>query len=258
LQLLRSGSRERRMTEAHEPYAPLGTLKAVADGLWIVDGPEIGMRALGLTIPFPTRMTVARLPDGTLWLHSPIEWTADLGRSLEALGPIRHLVAPNTLHYWFLPDWSRHYPQARTYGPAALERTARRPVRLDETLSDSPPEAWKASFDQCVVAGRLLTEVDFFHRPSRTLILTDLIENFEPKRVRPQLLRWLVRASGAAAPDGKAPIDMQLGFAGNRKAVRKAVQRMIGWAPDRIVLAHGLCYPANGTAELRRAFRWVL
>jgi hypothetical protein len=33
---------------------------------------------------------------------------------------------------------------------------------------------------------------------------------------------------------------------------------MVAWAPERIVLAHGRCYEADGTAELKRAFRWIL
>jgi hypothetical protein len=33
---------------------------------------------------------------------------------------------------------------------------------------------------------------------------------------------------------------------------------MIGWAPERIILAHGRWYPRDGVAELERAFRWVL
>ena len=113
-------------------------------------------------------------------------------------------------------------------------------------------------FSQCLVRGRLLTEVDFFHRPSRTLIITDLIENFEPDRVRQPLLRWLMRISGAADPDGQAPIDMQLSFLGRRGQVRAAAERMIAWAPERIVIAHGRCYEGDCVAELRRAFRWVL
>jgi hypothetical protein len=48
-------------------YEPVNTLKPVAPALWIVDGPVVRMAAgLGLSAPFPTRMTVVRLPDGTL------------------------------------------------------------------------------------------------------------------------------------------------------------------------------------------------
>jgi hypothetical protein len=243
---------------AYAPYAPLETLKPFAEDVWIVDGPEIGMSYLGLTVPFPTRMTVVRLPSGDLWVHSPIAWNDRLAAALADLGRVRHLIAPNTLHYWYLPDWRDRFPEARTYGAPGLARRAKRPLVLDETLGDAAPEAWEGAFEQCLARGSALTEVDFLHRASRTLILTDLIENFEPQRVHSPVLRWLMRVAGAADPDGKAPIDMQLSFLGHRREVRQAAQRMLAWAPQRIILAHGRCYEANGAAELRRAFRWIL
>jgi hypothetical protein len=64
--------------------------------------------------------------------------------------------------------------------------------------------------------------------------------------------------AGAADPDGKAPIDMRLSLLGHRAEVRKSVERMVAWAPERIILSHGRCYEANGMVELRRAFRWIL
>lgn len=244
--------------DAFIAYAPLNTPKPFAEEIWIVDGPEIGMRYLGLTLPFPTRMTIVRLPDKSLWVHSPIAWSDTLGEAVAALGSVHHLVAPNSLHYWYLPQWQARFPEARSYGAPGLAQTARRPLAPGETLSDAAPAAWAQTLDQCVVPGRLLTEVAFLHRPSRTLILTDLIENFEPERVRQWFFRWLVKVSGAADPDGKAPIDMQLSFRGHRRLVREAVERMIAWTPKRIILAHGRCYERDGVAELRRAFRWVL
>ena len=244
--------------DAYAPYTPLNTLKPFAEELWIVDGPEIGMNYLGASLPFPTRMTVVRLPTGELWLHSPIAWDDALAASLAGLGPVRHLIAPNSLHYWYLPEWRVRFPLARCYGAPDLARRAKRPLAIDETLGEEPPAAWAGAFDQCVTSGPLLTEVDFFHRATATLVLTDLIENFEPQRVRNPLLRWLVRHSGAADPDGKAPIDMQLSFLGRRKEVRRAAERMLSWKPERIILSHGRCYAADGAAELERAFRWVL
>jgi hypothetical protein len=190
---------------AYAPYAPLLTLKTFAAEVWIVDGPEISFDYLGVGLPFSTRMTVTRLPSGDLWVHSPIAWDDSLGAALDKLGPIRHLVAPNSLHYWFLPEWRDHYPDARAYGAPGLARRAKRALTLDESLGDTSPDAWEGVFDQCVSPGNLLTEVDFFHRPTRTLVLTDLIENFEPKRVRNPVLRWVMQAAGAADPDGKAP-----------------------------------------------------
>lgn len=242
---------------AYIPYAPLDTLKPFAEELWIVDGPEIGFHYFGLTLPFPTRMTVVRLPDGKLWVHSPIAWNDSLGTAIDGLGPVCYLVAPNTLHYSYLADWQVRYPRALSYLPPGL---AGKGVTLPigEVLGKEPPAAWGDAFGQCLAPGTLITEVDFFHRVSRTLILTNLIENLEPSCIRHRLLRWTMRAFGAADPDGKAPIDMQLSFIRHRPAVRAAARRMSAWAPEQIVLAHGRCYDKNAVSELRRAFRWVL
>ena len=157
-----------------------------------------------------------------------------------------------------MPPGGIAFREARTYGAPGLAEKAKARLVLDETLRETPPDAWGDAFDQCVTRGSVLTEVDFFHRASRTLIVTDLIENFEPQRVRNPLLRSLIRMAGAADPDGKAPIDMRLSFLGHRGEVRKSARRMLAWAPERIILAHGRCYETNGVAELRRAFRWIL
>ncbi|MEO9130776.1 MAG: DUF4336 domain-containing protein [Sphingomonas sp.] len=238
-------------------YDPLDTLKPVAENVWIVDGPEIGMAYLGTRMPFPTRMTIVRLPNESLWIHSPTEAAPDLFDRVAALGPVAHIIAPNTLHYWWVPEWAARFPGARVHLAPGLDRKAKRPLPPHETLSGKPPPAWAALIEQLVVNGDVLTEVDFFHRPSRTAILTDLIENFEPARIHSRFLRMIVRWSGAADPRGSAPIDMRLTFLRHRKAVRAAAERMIAWAPERVILAHGRWYDRDGAAELRRAFHWA-
>ena len=246
------------MSDAFVPYAPLDTLKPVAEDVWIVDGPEIRMRWLGLKIPFPTRMTVVRLPDRSLWLHSPIAPDERVVEALAPLGRVAHIVAPNTLHYWHVPSWAAHFPEATVWLAPGLPAKAKRPLPAHRPLDAAPPAEWQGAFDQVVVIGDVLNEVDFFHRPSRTAILTDLIENFEPARVKSRFWRAIMRWSGAADPDGKAPADMRATFRRHRGAVRAAVETMLGWNPERVIIAHGRWYDSDGTAELRRAFRWVL
>jgi hypothetical protein len=242
---------------AFRPYEPLGVLKPVAHDIWIVDGPEIRFHVLAMALPFPTRMTVIRLRDSGLFVHSPVAWNDALGRALAALGPVAHVVAPNGLHYSWLAAWKKIYPTARFYGTPDLAQRADIALPLDDTLDDVPAPAWSDEIDQQLFAGTAFSEVDFFHRASRTLILTDLIENFELSRTRAFWLRLLLRLSGATDPHGTAPYDMRRTFR-DRDAVRKGVERMIAWQPERIILAHGRWYRANGTAELRRAFAWAL
>lgn len=102
-----------------------------------------------------------------------------------------------------------------------------------------------------------MDEVDFFHRPSRTLILTDLIEAFAPDRVGPGW-RLALRLAGNLGPVGAMPRDMRATFRGRRDDLRVAVRRMIDWQPRRVILAHGECYWDNATAQLEQAFSWVL
>jgi len=241
-------------------YEPINCLKPVADQVWIVDGPLIDFQYLGLRIPFPTRMTILRLADGSLWIHSPTGLAPTVQRQVDALGPVRHLIAPNTIHYAWIPDWKSAYPAAATHAAPGVCARARRmgiAIDIDRELGDAPDPDWAGQIDQVLVHGAVLSEVVFFHRRSRTLILTDLIENFEPHRLRSRWWRLLVRLSGAMDPDGKAPIDMRLTFLGHRKALRAAVRRMIAWHPDRVILAHGRWYDRDGAAELARAFRWL-
>src|SRR3546814_11426118 len=84
-------------------------------------------------------------------------------------------------------------------------------MRISDWSSDvcSSDLEWAGEIDQVLVPGGIVSEVDFFHYPSRTLVLIDLIENIEPRRVQNILYRWLIRLGGAADPDGKAPRDMQ-------------------------------------------------
>jgi hypothetical protein len=100
-----------------------------------------------------------------------------------------------------------------------------------------------------------MTEFEFFHRPSRTLVLTGLIENFEPAKLG-FAARWLARLGGVLDPDGGMPRDMRLTFSRHRHELRQSVEAMIAWEPERIILAHGRWYDHNAVAELRRAFRW--
>ena len=245
---------------AYALYEPINVLKPVADGLWIVDGPEIAMSYpyLGFKVPFPTRMTVARLADGALWVHSPTPLTPALGEAVDALGPVRFLVAPNLLHYWWVGAWKARYPEAQAYSaPGAQKRAAGHFDGFDADLRGEPPTEWHGAFRQVMVPGDFMTEAAFFHTASRTLVLTDLIENFEPDRFNSRVMRWGCQLSGCCDPDGKMPIDLRSTFWRHRSDVHHAVEEMLAWGPERIVLAHGRWYPGNAAAELKRAFRWA-
>lgn len=246
--------------DAIELYQPINVLKSVAEDIWLVDGSIVEMSMYGTKIPFPTRMTIVRLSDGKLWCHSPIELTSELKSQVDTLGSVAHLVSPNKIHYAHIAAWKKAYTESTAWAsPGVRERAAHQKIEVafDADLEDRPSDRWHEDLDQLIFRGsRFMEEVVFFHRKTATLILTDLIENFEPNRVS-QPLNWLLKLAGAADPDGKAPLDLRMTFIGNRDRSRIFYQKMLQWHPERVILAHGRWYENNGTAEIRRAFRWL-
>lgn len=238
-------------------YEPVNMLKPVVQDVWIVDGPLIRFGLPWLKMPFPTRMTIVRLANKELFIHSPTDLTAALKAEVEALGTPRWIVGPNRIHYWWIPQWHEAYPAAEVYLAPRIREQAGDRIDFDAaTLEGADGYPWDGEIATLPVAGDYMTEVEFFHSASRTLILTDLIENFEPRRLSPgmRLLTWL---GGVQDPDGAMPRDMRGGFSARKAELRAAVETMICWAPQRVILAHGRWYETDGTTELRRAFRWL-
>jgi hypothetical protein len=77
-------------------------------------------------------------------------------------------------------------------------------------LGAAPPAPWAADLDQIIVPGGAgFTEVAFFHKATRTLVLTDLVQNLEAAML-PAAVRPFARLAGVVAPDGKAPARASL------------------------------------------------
>lgn len=206
-------------------------------------------------------MTVIRLQNGDLFLHSPTQHSDALASAVAALGSVRHLVSPNWIHYAAISEWANAFPEAIAWASPNVQARAAKAgitVHFDRNLGELPAPEWVADIDQLIVHGsRAHEEVVFFHRDSATLILADLIENFEAAKL-PRWFRPIARLAGVLDPDGRMPLDMRLTFWRGRPAPRAAVQRMLVWKPKRVVLAHGRWYQHNAVEELQRAFRWVL
>ena len=238
-------------------YEPLDTLKPWGEGIWLIDGPAIPGRGF----PYPTRATVVRLKNGNLWVHSPTRLTDALRAEVDALGEVRHLVAPNPYHFAYMADWQAAWPKAKSWAaPGVVERAAKVGLRLsfDRELRAGEAEGpWAGQLDQRIVKGSArFHEAVFFHHASCSLILTDLITAIETAKL-PTHHRPLVWIKGIDDSDGKTPPGIRWMFR-DKRAMADSVEEMIGWAPERIILAHGRCYDKNGVGELERAFRRLL
>jgi hypothetical protein len=237
-------------------YPPLNVPKPVCEGIWIVDsGPQA---VLGLSVP--VRMTVVRLMDGGLWLHSPTKHTPQLQAALEAIGPVRHLVAPDTAHWAHVSPWRKAVPGAAVWAaPGVVERAQGQGVDLHgaQELSATPPGPWEGEMDQALFTAPGFVEVAFHHRPSRTLLLTDVVQALERPRL-PLATRLVASVVGSATEGGTTPAHLRLLLGRRREANRAVAERLLGLDPVRVVFAHGAWFETEGQARLRRALAWLL
>ncbi|MDF2798148.1 MAG: hypothetical protein K0R85_892 [Devosia sp.] len=237
-------------------YPPINEPKPVAPDLWIVDSGPLHVAGM----PLPIRMTVIRLGNGELVLHSPTQFSFELRAQLDAIGRVAHLVAPNTAHWSFIKEWQEHFPQATTWAaPTLKERPAvqKADLTINEVLDDGAPATWNGEIEVIVVRGAAIAEAELFHRASRTLVLTDLVVNMEPEKL-PPLMKLGAQLVGSAAPDGKAPVYARAAFKAGGEAASAAAARLVALDPERVIFAHGKWFEEEGHTQLQQSLRWLL
>ncbi|HZI09454.1 MAG TPA: DUF4336 domain-containing protein [Myxococcus sp.] len=220
-------------------------LRAVAEDVHVFTVPfKVGPMALG------GRMTVIRLPDGGLWLHSPVAFTPEARAAVDSLGPVRFLVAPNLMHHMAVQDWAAAYPEAKVAAPASLKK--KRPdLRIDMELGDKPDPGWAGAIDQVLVRGMpKLDEFLFLHRPSRTLLVTDLAFNVH------QTDSWFTRTylKLNKAWQRLAPTVITRSVIKDREAMRASLAPVLAWDVARVVVCHGEVIEQGSREALRDAF----
>lgn len=237
-------------------YPPLDVPKAVADGVWIVDAKPI--RAMNVMV-VPLRMTIFRLVNGDLLLYSPTRFRESLRAAIEALGPIRHLVAPSTGHWMFFQDWQRHCPAARSWAvPELANRKAVRDagLRFDALLGPEPPEAWAGQLEHVLFRGPGYAELDMVHTASGTCVVADTLLQVRSETL-PPLSRAMAVAAGICTPIGRAPLQLRMLLMLNRDANARAARRLVSLQPRRIVVAHGDIVERDAVEHLRHSLDWL-
>ena len=239
-------------------YEPINVYKPLARDIGIVDGPFEYLIVAGvrLPLPFTTRMTVVRLSNGDLFVHSPIKFDEGLAKELRRLGRVRHLVSPNQFHYAHIGEWAKAFPDAIAWAsPRVRQRARARGVDIDFTrdLDVPAPEEWRLEIDQLLFPGGYFKEFIFFHKASRTLILTDTIINIELDKIS-QPWRTATKLAGMYHPYGQIFFGMRLPLLLQRRQAKAAIERVQTWRPQRILLSHGRCFDSGADEVIRRIF----
>ena len=239
-------------------YEPINVYKPLATDIGIADGPFEYFTVAGIRMPmaFTTRMTVIRLGNGDLFLHSPIAYNEGLADELRQMGTVRHLISPNQWHYAHIGEWQRAFPESIAWGSPSTRRRARArhiDVHFTTELDVEAPAAWRDEIEQTLMPGGIFKEFVFFHKASRTLILTDTIMNMELLKID-QPWRAFTKLSGMYYPHGQLFFGMRLPLLLQRKKAKAAFRRIQSWRPQRILLSHGRYFDSDVDAVTRRIF----
>ncbi|NER80913.1 MAG: DUF4336 domain-containing protein [Leptolyngbya sp. SIO1D8] len=227
----------------------------ITDNLWTTSQP---LCFLGIEVG--ARMTVIRLNNDDLVLISPISlWGADC-LILDDLGTVRHIIAPNLFHHLFIAQAQTLYPQATVWGVEGL--SDKRPdLKFDALLNRAgtfsneldyfPFEGFEAILPRGIMPAN---ETVFYHRPSRTLILTDIAFNFDQSNgLGTQLAARVIGSYNSLKPS-----RMEKWGTRNKGKVEASIRQVLAWDFDRVIPAHGSIVETNGKSELKEGYEWFL
>jgi hypothetical protein len=219
----------------------------IAPELWTVTRP---LRFLG--VETGCRMTIVRLRNGGLFIHSPVALDSALAAELEALGPVRAVAAPSLFHHLRVAEWKQAYPAAIFACCPGLERK-RADFAWDRVLGDQPEPEWAGDLQQVFFAARTMeNEVVFFHPPTRTMICADAVFNLAEHPRRSTRLVGLVLGNRRPGATWLEHVMIR-----DRAGAREQIDRMLAWRPERILLGHGPAIERDGEAVLRQAYAWL-
>ena len=194
-------------------------------------------------------VTIIRLSSGDLVIHSTGPFTPEDVAAIKALGRPAYLVEAYSAHDTFAKEGREAFPDIPYLAPEGFAEAAEVTA---ETLHLAP-EAWAGELDALELAGKpKAREFVFCHRPSRTLIVADLVFNVEDDaptgaKVASVLAVGLHHNPGVPRPEKSSVEDMD--------AFTGSLDTMMGWDFDRVITGHGEVIETGGKARLQEAFK---
>jgi hypothetical protein len=225
-------------------------LRPLAENLWSL---ESDLRLPG-GLWFPIRTTIIKLNGGDLVLHAPIAIDDATAEALRALGPVRHVVAPTRFHHLFVKPALERFAGARLLAsPAVVKKRPDLPAdvvlssRLDGALED---DLEVIPIDGAPNAGEFV----FVHRPTATLIVSDLVFHIlQPRGWVTNLVLTVVGARGKMAQS-----RVWRHMTRDRAAAGRSVRRVLAHDLKRLVPAHGAVIEGDPRPALETTLKWML
>jgi hypothetical protein len=192
-------------------------------------------------------VSVIRLSSGKLIIHSMAQFTPADVAEIHALGTPAWLVEAMLLHDTYAKEGRDAFPSLPFLGPPGFSDIVGFP-----TLPLLPaPEEWREEIEVFEIAGApKLKEYAMLHRPSRTLIVADVIFNFRPDETGWNRFFHRYIAGFKRYPGMSRVFRL---FVKDRAAFAASIHRILAADFERIIVGHGQVIETDGKALLQRA-----
>lgn len=216
-------------------------MQQVTDDLWVLRYP---FALLGM--PMGRTVTVIRLRSGDLVIHSTGSFTASDITAIRLLGRPGWLVEATLSHDTFAIAGRNAFPGATYLAPEGF------PVPGGTALSlQTIPPSWEDELEVLPLEGMpLVREHVFFHKPTRTLIVADLVFNFGAGSSA-WMRRFFRVAGGIRSYPGMRRLFKLL--IRDRVAFASSLQRLMQWDFDRLIVGHGEIIETDAKARVAMA-----
>jgi len=210
-------------------------MQKIAQDIWINDD-----RIIFLGAPVEIRMTVVKLSDGGLWVHSPTKLTDELKDQLAVLGEVCVIVGPNNVHNLHIKSWQQAFPEAKVF----VSRGIVDKINLTnyQLLDDADNQLWADDLQRVYIAGvPMFDESVFLHVKSASFIVTDLVQHHQVKPTKSLLGKFraaIFRLLGFKGQCIAPPVRWGIAIKDKAKFVA-AIEQLQRWQYERIIVAHG-------------------
>lgn len=200
------------------------------------------------------RMTIVKLADDSLWMCTPTPHNPQLQNRVATMGELKYIVASSNGHNLFLEDWHGAFPDAAVYVAAKIPN--KRPNLKSYTLlRDMDVFPWQADVETLPMDGvPLFDEHMFYHGRSKTLLVTDFIQNYtgiEQKGLGTIITKLILEPIGFKGKCLAPPLKTKLAVK-DRKALRASLDRLWNLDIERVVPAHGDILEQDAKQDIRR------
>jgi len=237
-------------------------IREVVSNVWTFSTPftRLGLFRIG------GRSTAIRLTSGDVWVLASTPLTTETKATIDRLGPVKFVVGPSSVHHLFLAEFHEAYPNARLLSvEEAIEKKRNENLNWHGYWSDSnrePTFGFEDEIKSCYFSGFKNKDVAFFHSPSKTLIVADLIFNLPATEQYSE--SWigsgLPLVSRFARLNPYTTIHRKLAkvLGIDATAMSRDVKIVASWDIHRIIPCHGDVIEVDGNNAWRAAYGMYL